>query len=397
MISRMRNLYLFAFFLVIYEFTAYSANDMIMPGMIEVVKQFNAPISYVALSLSLYMLGECAIQLWLGPLAEKYGKRKAILYGNFSFLIFTLIIATSASIEQFMLGRWLQGSGMAFIAMGYALIHEKFNDKNAVRIIAIMGNVSILAPLIGPLIGGVIVSISNWHYVFVLSLILGSISLVGLYYYAPESNTNNNKMNLREILIHYREIAYSANFMQGVCSILFAAMPLLIWIGIAPNLILYNLKLSYSKFIIYQMIAIGGLSVSSLVIQFLAGKWELHQLIKRGCYISLSGIILSLIGSQSINIIAIGIFIYSFGLGLSNGSIIRIIMSNKNLSQSMTASLMTFIQTLAFALGIELSDFFCNKFNYSGFSFTFACTVFAIIATLITRKFAKANESRNWQ
>ena len=129
----MRRLYLFALFLVIYEFTAYSANDMIMPGMIEVVRQFNVPISYVALSLSLYMLGECATQLWLGPLAEKYGKRKAILYGNFSFLVFTLLIASSFSIEQFMLGRWLQGSGMAFIAMGYALFLKNSMIKVPLR------------------------------------------------------------------------------------------------------------------------------------------------------------------------------------------------------------------------------------------------------------------------
>ena len=393
----MRRLYLFALFLVIYEFTAYSANDMIMPGMIEIVRQFNVPISYVALSLSLYMLGECATQLWLGPLAERYGKRKAILYGNFSFLVFTLLIASSFSIEQFMLGRWLQGSGMAFIAMGYALIHEKFDDKSAVKIIAIMGNVSIMAPLMGPLIGGIIVSYSNWHYVFVLSLILGTISLIGLYRYAPTSEINPDKMNFKQILLHYKEIAYSPNFALGVCATFFAAMPLLIWIGIAPNLILHNLKLSYSKFILYQIIALSGLLVSSLTIQFLAGKWQLHQLIRRGCYISLSGILISLIGSQSINIISIGLFIYSLGLGLSNGSIIRIIMSNKNLSQSMAASLMTFIQTLAFAIGIELSDYFCDKFNYSGFSFTFSCVIFAIIAVIITRKFAKANEAREWQ
>lgn len=370
---------------------------MIMPGMIEVVRQFNVPISYVALSLSLYMLGECATQLWLGPLAERYGKRKAILYGNFSFLVFTLLIASSFSIEQFMLGRWLQGSGMAFIAMGYALIHEKFDDKSAVKIIAIMGNVSIMAPLIGPLVGGIIVSYSNWHYVFVLSLILGTISLIGLYRYAPTSEISPEKMNFKQVILHYKEIAYSPNFILGVCATFFAAMPLLIWIGIAPNLILHNLKLSYSKFIIYQIIALSGLLVSSLTVQFLAGRWQLHQLIRRGCYISLSGILISLIGSQSINIISIGLFIYSLGLGLSNGSIIRIIMSNKNLSQSMAASLMTFIQTLAFAIGIEFSDYFCDKFNYSGFSFTFSCMLFAIIAAIITRRFAKANETRDWQ
>lgn len=393
----MRKLYLFALFLVIYEFTAYSANDMIMPGMLKVVNDFHAPISYVALSLSLYMLGECFVQLWLGPLADRYGKRQIIICGNLSFLIFTLLIATSSSITQFMLGRWLQGSGMAFIAMGYALIHEKFDDKNAVKIIAIMGNISILAPLIGPLIGGIIVSYSSWHYVFILSLLLGTISLAGLSLYAPSSQLNHNNMRLKEILLHYRQIAASDNFSLGVVSTIFATMPLLIWIGIAPNLILYNLHLSYGKFIIYQIIAIGGLSISSIAMQFLAGKWKFHELIKRGCYISFCGIVLSFIGSGSINLIATGLFLYSFGLGLSNGSIIRLIMSNKNVSQSMSASLMTFSQTLAFALGIEISDYICSWFNYSGFSFSLSCILFSLVSIIISTKFANLNQSREWQ
>jgi len=393
----MRKLYLFAFFLVVYEFTTYSANDMIMPGMLKVVTEFHAPISYVALSLSLYMLGECAVQLWLGPLAERYGKRQTILYGNLFFLLFTLVIATSRSIEQFMLGRWLQGSGMAFIAMGYALIHEKFDDKAAVKIIALMGNISILAPLLGPLIGGVIISYSNWHAIFFLSLILGIISLLGLYKYAPNSDQPVQKMNLTQIINNYCKIARMPGFMLGVCCTIFGAMPLLIWIGIAPNLILYNLKLSYTKYIIYQIIAIGGLSLSSISMQFLAGKWQFHQLITRGCYIAFTGVLISFIGSSSINCIAFGLLIYSFGLGLSNGSIIRIIMSNKNISQSMAASLMTFSQTLSFALGIEVSDYICNNFNYSGFSFSLSCILFGVIALILTTRFATKNEKRQWQ
>ena len=393
----MRKLYLFAVFFVIYEFTTYSANDMIMPGMLAVVNQFHAPLSYVAASLSLYMLGECVVQLWLGPLSERFGNRRVILIGNLSFLIFTLIIACSMNIGQFMIGRWLQGSGMAFIAMGYALIHEKFDDKGAVKTIAIMGNVTILAPLIGPLIGGIIISYASWHYIFVVTCVLGLVSLIGLYRYTPQSTRKIEKMELRPILRHYREIIISKNFALGVTCTLMGAMPLLIWIGLAPNLILHNLKLGYRDYIIYQIISIGGLAVSSIATQFLAGKWKLHQLIRRGVYITFIGCLISFIGHQSINILAWGLFVYSFGLGLTNGSIIRIIMSNKGVSPSMAASLMTFTQTLAFAIGIQLSDWWCSKYNYSALSFTTTCLISSTIALYLILIFAKRNQNREWQ
>lgn len=380
-----------------YEFTTYSANDMIMPGMLAVVREFNSPLSYVALSLSLYMLGECVVQLWIGPMAERFGKRKIILYGNLAFLIFTAIIAISNNIHQFMVGRWLQGSGMAFIAMGYALIHEKFDDKSAVKIIAIMGNVSILAPLIGPLIGGVIVSYASWHYIFALTGLLGTITLIGLYKTTPESSTYIKSLNIKDVIAHYIVIIKSKHYTLGVICTIMAAMPLLIWIGLAPNLILHNLKLSYKDYIIYQIIAIGGLSVSSILMQFLAGKWKFEQLILRGTYIAFAGIIFSLIMHKNITMLSVGLFFYSVGLGLSNGSIIRIIMSNKDNSQSMSASLMTFSQTLIFAIGIQLTDYICQLFDYSALSFTLSCTISAFISLIISTIFAQQIRGREWQ
>ena len=91
------RLILFAVSLVIYEGTTYAANDMIMPGMLMVVKDFNYPISYVALSLSFYLLGNAMSQLFLGPLAERFGKRKVIIIGNILFLVFTFLLALSVN------------------------------------------------------------------------------------------------------------------------------------------------------------------------------------------------------------------------------------------------------------------------------------------------------------
>lgn len=63
-------MYAFAILLVLYEFTVYSANDMIMPGMLQVVQQFHVAEYYVAASLSFYILGNCAFILIAGFIAE---------------------------------------------------------------------------------------------------------------------------------------------------------------------------------------------------------------------------------------------------------------------------------------------------------------------------------------
>ncbi|MBX9866204.1 MAG: MFS transporter, partial [Burkholderiales bacterium] len=61
-----RNLILFAIFFIIYEFNAYISNDMIMPGMIKVVTEFNSPVENIAKSLSLFIIGGSSLQIFLG-------------------------------------------------------------------------------------------------------------------------------------------------------------------------------------------------------------------------------------------------------------------------------------------------------------------------------------------
>ena len=85
-------------------------------------------------------------------------------------------------------------------------------------------------------------------------------------------------------------------------------MPLLILIGLAPNLIFHHFHLNYHAYIIYQLIALSGLLVSSLSMQFIAGKWQFHQLIRRGCYISFAGIFFSFMSNSSILLLSIGLF-----------------------------------------------------------------------------------------
>ena len=240
------SLLLFAFSFVTYEGTTYAANDMIMPGMLMVVNEFHYPVSYVALSLSYYLLGNALLQLFLGPLAERVGKRKVIIFGNALFLLFTLFLALSSNMPMFLLGRVLQGTGLAFISMGYAIIHENFNDKDAVKLTAIMANVSILAPIIGPLVGGLIIHYAmSWRYVFVCSLITGSLSLLGLWKFTPEHNTPLTRLNFKEIINIYINILKTPSFFLGSTTIGFIVMPCMLWIAIAPTLIMKTLNLPF--------------------------------------------------------------------------------------------------------------------------------------------------------
>ncbi len=391
------RLYLFAASFVIYEFTTYASNDMIMPGMLSVVKEFNSPVSYIALSIIFFLFGNAMLQLFLGPLAERFGKRCLIIYGNIIFIVFTIFLALSINMHMFLIGRLLQGAGLAFIAMGYAMIHENFNDKNAVKLTALMANVSVLAPIIGPVIGGIIISYVSWRYVFIFSIFTALISLYGLIKYAPYNKTPLQKLKFKEIIENYFQIVKMPKFIIGVLAVGLVVMPSMTWIAIAPTLIMHTLKLPVSDYMLYQAIAIGGFFISTIINQIIAGKVDMMKLVDFGAKLSISGFVVIAIFYNHIFMISIGFCVCCIGLGLQMGTMFRVLGKLEVKSQSMLFSLMAFVQIIIMAILLEIVNNILKSFDYSLTSFVITCLILGALSLCFVFKFIKMNNNRNWQ
>lgn len=392
----MKKLYLFALFLVIYEFTTYVSNDMIMPGMLTVVNEFQAPLSYVSLSLSLYILGNCCLQLFLGPLSERFGKRKLILAGSAFFLFMTLIVTLSQNIESFMLARFLQGSGLGFIAMGYALIHELFDDKTAVKTFALMGNISILAPLLGPLLGVFILMHFDWRYIFVITGVLAIIAFIGLFKFTPITTQKQHRLNLSFNLKMYGKILRTRQFIWGAISSGIAVLPIIVWIGLSPTLIMKTLHHEMIDYGVYQVIAIGGLMISSILMQFVAGRITFYKLMLFTVFLSFLGLILGYVFKAHLNAVVWGMCLYSFGVGIFNNLVTRLIMTTPDLPQSMVSSLMVFIQTFIFSMGVEVATHVCDIFGYSLSLFTLINFILGCMFFVLVSVYACMHKNKKW-
>ncbi|EIQ25487.1 multidrug transporter MdfA domain protein [Shigella flexneri K-315] len=77
-----RQALLFPLCLVLYEFSTYIGNDMIQPGMLAVVEQYQAGIDWVPTSMTAYLAGGMFLQWLLGPLSDRIGRRPVMLAGG---------------------------------------------------------------------------------------------------------------------------------------------------------------------------------------------------------------------------------------------------------------------------------------------------------------------------
>ncbi|VUC87783.1 Multidrug translocase MdfA [Salmonella sp. NCTC 11881] len=129
-----RQALLFPLCLVLYEFSTYIGNDMIQPGMLAVVEQYQAGLDWVPTSMTAYLAGGMFLQWLLGPLSDRIGRRPVMLAGVVWFIVTCLATLLAKNIEQFTFLRFLQGISLCFIgAVGYAAIQESFEEAVCIK------------------------------------------------------------------------------------------------------------------------------------------------------------------------------------------------------------------------------------------------------------------------
>lgn len=373
-ISR-RQALLFAIFLVLYEFLTYIANDMIMPGMLFVVEQFHGSQGDVARSLTAYVLGGASLQLILGPLSDNLGRRPVMLTGAWLFFLFTVSIALSNSMTQFLWARFFQGMGLCFISVvGYATLQEIFAEMDAVRLIAIMANVSTMAPLIGPVIGAVVIHHYGWRGIFVSIAALALIACWGLWRYMPEpvgqTKTDGEQiprvpLNLRFIMGNYGKLIKNPAFMAGALAIGMEILPCLAWIALAPIILVANGHLSVFEYGLWQIPLFGACILGNMYLYRISHRHSLKGLIYYGAAVLALGLVLAILlpwyfGGQYIWLLP-GLFIYFFSLGITGSPLMRFTLFVTDVSKGTASALMSMICMVVQGLGIEVASWFYHS------------------------------------
>ncbi|AJJ11142.1 multidrug transporter MdfA [Yersinia rohdei] len=356
-----RRALLFPLCLVLFEFTAYIANDMIQPGMLAVVADFNASVEWVPTSMTAYLAGGMFLQWLLGPLSDRRGRRPVMLVGVAFFVVTCLAILLVNSIEQFIAMRFLQGIGLCFIgAVGYATIQESFDEAVCIKITALMANVALIAPLLGPLGGAALIHVAPWQTMFVLFAVLGAISFAGLWRAMPETaSRKGEKLSVGAMWHDYKLVLANRRFLCGSLALGFASLPLLAWIAQSPVILISGEQLSTVEYGILQVPIFGALIIGNLTLARLSGKTSIPKLIRYGAGPMLIGLMIAaastLYSSHAYLWMTAGLSLYAFGIGLANAGLVRLTLFSSDISKGTVSAAMGMISMMVFTLGIEFA------------------------------------------
>jgi MFS transporter, DHA1 family, multidrug resistance protein len=147
----------------------------IMPALPALATYFRQDVAVAQLTISLYLVGLACSQLVVGPLSDKFGRRPVILAGLFLMVLSNAAGIIAETLPQLIAARVVQALGAASgLAVGRAMIRDLYERDRAASMIGIVVGSMMIAPMIGPFVGGVLETAYGWRTVF---WFLGAVSL----------------------------------------------------------------------------------------------------------------------------------------------------------------------------------------------------------------------------
>ncbi|HCI49082.1 MAG: hypothetical protein A2977_00550 [Alphaproteobacteria bacterium RIFCSPLOWO2_01_FULL_45_8] len=375
---------IFPYALVFYEAVLYLANDMYLPSLPRIARDLGTSQDMVQYTLSLWFMGTCSLQIFLGPLSDRFGRRLILVWGAVLFFVSTCFCAMADSIEMLLVARFFQGSVVGTVTVaGYAAIHEFYDSRRTVQLLSIMASIIILAPAVGPILGAWVIEFYSWRVIFFVLAGWGALGVVGLYFTMPKGGSRR-KIRIKGVIEDYKSLMRNSSFLKYALGFCFILSSFFIWIVEGPFVIIEGLKLSPTVFGWMQLFVFGCFGVGAQIAKILIKKRPVSELVRLSILVTLSGaglfVWMSLMMSTHWVLITAAVMVISLGASMAFGSLNRL---------AIEASTVTMVnRTAVFSLLVSaigtLACFVMTLFNNHTFlNLSFVMTAFLILGAAL--------------
>ena len=172
--------------------------NMFLPSLSNIAEEFEADYALVNLSIAGYLGIMAVLQLIMGPLSDRYGRRPVLLAGTALFALASLGCALAGNIWVFLAFRILQGAIVAGNALSRAVIRDMVPAREAASLMAHVAMAMAVAPMLGPMLGGALDEIFGWRASFVVFTGLGVLVLGLCWIDLGETNRNPSETFIKQ-------------------------------------------------------------------------------------------------------------------------------------------------------------------------------------------------------
>jgi EmrB/QacA subfamily drug resistance transporter len=149
--------------------------------------EFNATYAEVAWTMTGYTLALATVIPLSGWAADRFGTKRLYMLALLLFTLGSALCATADSIQQLVAYRVLQGLGGGMLMpLGMTIMTRAAGPARIGRLMAVLGIPMLLGPIAGPILGGWLIEVASWHWVFLINVPIGAVALLYALFALPK-------------------------------------------------------------------------------------------------------------------------------------------------------------------------------------------------------------------
>ena len=337
-------------------------NDIYMPAMPVLVASLNTDVPGVQFTLAAFIAGIAIGQIVYGPLSDRYGRRPMLIAGLAVFAASSAACAFSHTVDALAALRFLQALGLAAApVLGRTVARDLASNEQAARLLARMMVVSGVAPIVAPLLSGLLLAVQGWQAIFLLLSLLGAAMLAVIVWGMPETAPKDRTpVNPLTILRNFGQLLRHPAFLAPLAALCASQAALFAFVTNSSFVIVRGLGYSPAAFGAFFAIVMVGQIVAAQIASRVVVRRGVHGMIAFGAGLGgLSGICIAVLAWMNVTHVAALIApmtVYMFASGFLNPAATAAAMSPFPKIAGSAASLIGSLQmTVGAITGLVLS------------------------------------------
>ena len=242
--------------------------DMPLAGLPSLAAAFGEPEARAQLVVGVFLAGFALAQLVLGPVSDRFGRRPVLIGGLGIYALVGFACMYAESLSALLPLRFIQGvAACAGPVVARAVVADVYEGKAAQRAMSIVTAGMGLAPIMAPMIGGVLLTWFDWTAVFLTLGLTGVLLLSMVLVLLGETlgHRDPNAFRLARILLNYRDMLDNRTFMSFALPSMLSGGALFSFIAAAPFVLIGQLGHAPAIFgVFFAMVMVGFISGASL-------------------------------------------------------------------------------------------------------------------------------------
>jgi DHA1 family bicyclomycin/chloramphenicol resistance-like MFS transporter len=347
----------FVLILLLSAFPALST-DMYLPAIPTLCDLWQISLAQANLSLVVFFISFSACLLVHGPLSDRYGRRPILLWGISLYVVGCLLCASSTSITMLVFSRIVQAMGAAAAsAMSLALAKDLYDGEGRKKLLAYLGVIVPLCPMVAPTIGAFMLSHVSWRGIFLSQAILSLTALYGAFR-LTEPLQEKGSGGFSAAVGRYRDLLRNKAYLGYAISFSLLGFPFFAYIASSADIFITGFGMTEQTYGLYFAFNAFALMIGS----FLCSRLCVGIASRTILLVSVTGMICSAaamlyLGGDTPVLFALPMFAYSMFLGMSRPISNHMILEQVQKDAGTASSLLTFFFFICGAIAMETISF----------------------------------------